>query len=187
MAVSFSREPRSKLNGGFTSTPAAGNSESHLRRWVGCSNRGSGRGATGSQERTGTDVSLIDLRSIPITAPKTRRLWSRLATAGSKIRSRKSRPSPPSSAFPDLIDLERARTHWNNTIDAFLAPTDAYGNLTGPPTMLGESLNHYRMFHFPGGGVLPETSEVIPGCAWMGTAAVHIGRHRGRDARRPST
>ena len=28
--------------------------------------------------------------------------------------------------------------------------------------MLGESLNHYRMFHFPGGGVLPETSEVIP-------------------------
>ena len=30
--------------------------------------------------------------------------------------------------LPDLIDLERARTHWNNTIDAFLAPTDPDGN-----------------------------------------------------------
>ena len=79
--------------------------------------------------------------------------------------------------LPDLIDLERARTHWNNTIDAFLAPTDADGNLTGPPTMLDENLNHYHMFHFPCGVGLPETSEVIPGCAWMGAAAtVHIGR-----------
>ena len=85
--------------------------------------------------------------------------------------------------LPDLIDLQHARTHWTNTLDAFLAPTDADGKPTGPPTMLDENLNHYSMHHFPNGGVLAETSEVLPGCAWMGTAAaVHIGRHTGDEA-----
>jgi hypothetical protein len=82
--------------------------------------------------------------------------------------------------LPGLIDLQHARTHWKNTLDAFLAPKDPDGNPTGPPTMLDEHLNHYSMHHFPNGGVLPETSEVIPGCAWMATAAaVHIGRQTG--------
>jgi hypothetical protein len=82
--------------------------------------------------------------------------------------------------LPPVIDLEHARTHWNNTADAFLAPTDADGNPTGPPTMLDENLNHYPIFPVRGLGSLPETSEVIPGCAWMGVAAaVHIGRQTG--------
>lgn len=72
------------------------------------------------------------------------------------------------------------RTHWNNIADALLAPTGAEGNPTGPPTMLDENLNHYPIFLVPGLGSLPETSEVIPGCAWMGVAAaVHIGRQTG--------
>ena len=79
--------------------------------------------------------------------------------------------------LPPVIDLERARTHWNNIADALLAPTDAEGNPTGPPTMLDENLNHYPIFPVAGLGTMPETSEVIPGCAWMGVAAaVHIGR-----------
>lgn len=82
--------------------------------------------------------------------------------------------------LPDLIDIQHAQQHWNNTIDAFLAPKDANGTPTGPPTMLDENLKHYSMFYFPNKGVLAETSEVIPGIAYMATAAViYIGRKTG--------
>ena len=49
--------------------------------------------------------------------------------------------------LPDLIDLERARTHWKHH-RRVPAPTDDDGNLTGPPTMLDENRNHYHVFHF---------------------------------------
>ena len=80
--------------------------------------------------------------------------------------------------LPDLIDLDNARTHWNNTLDAFLAPTDPDGNPTGPPIMLDEDLNHYGMHAFQDPGrYLAELADVWPGTTFMATAAaVHIGR-----------
>jgi uncharacterized protein (DUF608 family) len=81
--------------------------------------------------------------------------------------------------LPPLIDLQRARTHWNNTIDAFLAFKDADGKPVGPPNMLDEHLHHFPLIVSPL-SVPIEIGEVLPGAAFMASAAaVHIGRHTG--------
>jgi non-lysosomal glucosylceramidase len=86
--------------------------------------------------------------------------------------------------LPDLIDLQRARTHWNNTLDAFLAPKDAAGKPIGPPVMLDVDLKHFPMRYIqPPGRFLAEIGDVWPGTAYMATAAaVHIGRQTGDGA-----
>ncbi|XVQ09394.1 GH116 family glycosyl-hydrolase [Spirillospora sp. CA-255316] len=83
--------------------------------------------------------------------------------------------------LPDLIDLQRARTHWHNTLDAFLAPKAADGNPTGPPIILDENLKPYPMNYIQAPGrFVPEIADVWPGTTWMATAAaVHIGRRTG--------
>ncbi|WP_329348989.1 MULTISPECIES: GH116 family glycosyl-hydrolase [unclassified Streptomyces] len=83
--------------------------------------------------------------------------------------------------LPNLINLQRARTHWHNTLDAFLAPKDSDGIPTGPPIILDENLKHYPMDYIqPPGGFVPEIADVWPGTTWMATAAaVHIGRATG--------
>ena len=84
--------------------------------------------------------------------------------------------------LPPLIDLHRARTHWNNTIDAFLAFKDASGNRVGPPNMLDEHLNHYPIIVRPLGVPIEiergDTRRRVDGTA----AAVHIGRRTGDTA-----
>ena len=67
--------------------------------------------------------------------------------------------------LPDLIDLQRARTHWNNTLDAFLAPKDTDGDPVGPPIMLDENLNHYPMFY-----IQPAPGRFVPEIATCGPA-----------------
>ncbi|MDT3446598.1 MULTISPECIES: GH116 family glycosyl-hydrolase [unclassified Pseudofrankia] len=86
--------------------------------------------------------------------------------------------------LPDLIDLQHARTHWNNTLDAFLAPKDAAGNPVGPPVMLNTDLKHFSMDYIqPSGRYIPEIGDVWPGTTYMATAAaVHIGRGTGDEA-----
>lgn len=86
--------------------------------------------------------------------------------------------------LPDLIDVENARTHWNNTLDAFLAPTDPSGRQVGPPIMLDTDLKHFGMHYMqPEGRFLAELADVWPGTTYMATAAaVHIGRQTGDDA-----
>lgn len=84
--------------------------------------------------------------------------------------------------LPPLIDLQRARKHWHNTLDAFLAPRTAEGTYTGPPIILDENLKPYPMDYYQGGSgrFVPEIADVWPGTTWMGTAAaVHIGRATG--------
>lgn len=84
--------------------------------------------------------------------------------------------------LPNLIDLQRARKHWHNTLDAFLAPKDANGVPVGPPIILDENLKPYPMdYAQPAPGrFVPEIADVWPGTTWMATAAaVHIGRATG--------
>lgn len=84
--------------------------------------------------------------------------------------------------LPNLIDLQRARKHWHNTLDAFLAPKDADGVPVGPPIILDENLNPYPMDYIQPapGRFVPEIADVWPGTTWMATAAaVHIGRATG--------
>ena len=87
--------------------------------------------------------------------------------------------------LPDLIDVQNARTHWNNTLDAFLAPTDAAGNPIGPPIMLerGPRARSRCTYMQPPGRYVAEIGDVWPGTTYMATAAaVHIGRQTGDDA-----
>ncbi|MFD3308635.1 GH116 family glycosyl-hydrolase [Streptomyces sp. NPDC058656] len=83
--------------------------------------------------------------------------------------------------LPNLIDLRRARRHWHNTLDAFLAPKDSDGVPTGPPIILDENLKPYPMDYIQSPGrFVPEIADVWPGTTWMATAAaVHIGRATG--------
>ena len=85
--------------------------------------------------------------------------------------------------LPDLIDLHRARTHWNNTLDAFLASE-------GRRRQSNRSAHHARRtpealsdaYIRPASTSL-EIGEVMPGSAFMATAAaVHIGRQTGDKA-----
>jgi uncharacterized protein (DUF608 family) len=77
--------------------------------------------------------------------------------------------------LPDIIDLKRAQTHLNNTLDQFIRFRDPQGRLMGGPIILKPDFGIY-----PSSLRTTEINEVIPGIAWLAAAAaVRIGRKVG--------
>ena len=77
--------------------------------------------------------------------------------------------------LPDLIDLDHARTHLNNTLDQFIRFRDPQGRLMGGPIILKPDFGIY-----PSSLKTTEINEVIPGIAWLAAAgAVRIGKKVG--------
>jgi non-lysosomal glucosylceramidase len=73
--------------------------------------------------------------------------------------------------LPDLINLDRARIHLNNTLDQFIRFRDPRGRLMGGPIILKPDFSIY-----PSSLKTTEINEVIPGIAWLAAAgAVRIG------------
>jgi uncharacterized protein (DUF608 family) len=77
--------------------------------------------------------------------------------------------------LPDLINLEHARLHLNNTLDQFIRFRDRKGRLMGGPIILKPDFSI-----FPSSLKTTEINEVIPGIAFLAAAAaVRIGRKVG--------
>ncbi|WP_436789644.1 GH116 family glycosyl-hydrolase [Yinghuangia sp. YIM S10712] len=77
--------------------------------------------------------------------------------------------------LPDLINLDHAWTHLNNTLDQFIRFRDPQGKLMGGPIILQPDFSIYS-------SALNSTEihEVIPGIAWLAAAgAYRIGKKVG--------
>lgn len=80
--------------------------------------------------------------------------------------------------LPDIIDLDRARTHLHNTLDQFIRFRDPQGRMMGGPIILQPDFSIY-----PSSLKTTEINEVIPGIAWSAAAAaVRIGKRLGDRA-----
>lgn len=79
--------------------------------------------------------------------------------------------------LPDVVNLERARTHLNNTLDQFIRFRDPQGRLMGGPIILKPDFSIY-----PSSLNTTEINEVIPGICWLAAAgAYRIGKRVGDD------
>jgi len=79
--------------------------------------------------------------------------------------------------LPDIVNLDRARTHLNNTLHHFIRFRDPQGRLMGGPIILKPDFSIY-----PSSLKTTEINEVIPGIAWLAAAgAYRIGKKVGDE------